>query len=350
MKIGIALSGGGVRALIFHLGVLKRLAEEQKFNDVTQISTVSGGSLGMGLIFNINGLKWPSDEIYLESNLPQIRKLLTTKRLQGWMILLSILLGFVIRPSAKILAWLLQHYWGIKGTFGDLGDSPQWWINATSYQTGVNWRFSKEYVGDYQFTRSQDTNDIRISKALAASAAFPGLIGPIVYKPNWGKRGRIHLWDGGVYDNLGTEVLYKIGEGFQKGIDTLFVSDGGPKPGWQRRWFHKAWRRLIEIPMNQVRGLRSRTIVDHFINHPKSGAYFQMGNTVEYIFHKGTKIPPPGVLDHTLSQENVDKAAQFKTTLRRVKETEYDLLFRHGYEVANATLHVYMDLEYKGFE
>ncbi|MEF9672493.1 patatin-like phospholipase family protein [Pseudomonas sp. PCH446] len=44
----LALSGGGVRAMAFHLGVLKYLAEQQALERLTQISTVSGGSLLVG--------------------------------------------------------------------------------------------------------------------------------------------------------------------------------------------------------------------------------------------------------------------------------------------------------------
>jgi len=347
MKIGLALSGGGVRALIFHLGVLKRLAEDEKLEEVTQISTVSGGSLGMGLIYHMNDYKWPNSEEYLELILPQIRQLLTTKRLQGWMVILSIPRGFVLRPSAKVLACLIKRYWGIYGKLGDLDDTPQWWINATTYQTGKNWRFSKGEVGDYQFGTSTSETDIPISTAMAASAAFPGLIGPLAYNPNWGKKRRIHLWDGGVYDNLGAQTLFNVKDGFRKGIDTLFVSDGGPKPIWQRRWFYKAWKRLIDIPMNQVRALRSQIIVEHLINYPRTGSYFQMGNTIEYIFKRAELTPTQEQINEALKETEVNVAAGFKTTLKRVKESEYDLLLRHGYEIANATLHCYMGWEYR---
>ena len=44
-RIGLALSGGGVRAAAFHLGVLRRLAAEGLLERVSVISTVSGGSL-----------------------------------------------------------------------------------------------------------------------------------------------------------------------------------------------------------------------------------------------------------------------------------------------------------------
>ena len=45
MKIGIALSGGGFRASLFHLGVLRRIAELGWLARVDAISGVSGGSI-----------------------------------------------------------------------------------------------------------------------------------------------------------------------------------------------------------------------------------------------------------------------------------------------------------------
>jgi hypothetical protein len=49
-EIGLALSGGGVRAAVFHLGALKRLAGEDLLEQVSTISTVSGGSLIMAAL------------------------------------------------------------------------------------------------------------------------------------------------------------------------------------------------------------------------------------------------------------------------------------------------------------
>lgn len=48
-KLGLALSGGGFRAALFHLGVLRRLAELDLLRRVEVVSTVSGGSLVGGL-------------------------------------------------------------------------------------------------------------------------------------------------------------------------------------------------------------------------------------------------------------------------------------------------------------
>src|SRR5512143_214150 len=44
-KTGLALSGGGLRASLFHIGVLARLAELDLLRHVDVISTVSGGSI-----------------------------------------------------------------------------------------------------------------------------------------------------------------------------------------------------------------------------------------------------------------------------------------------------------------
>ncbi len=44
-KVGLALSGGGFRAALFHLGVLARLAECDVLPSVETLSTVSGGSI-----------------------------------------------------------------------------------------------------------------------------------------------------------------------------------------------------------------------------------------------------------------------------------------------------------------
>ena len=44
-RVGLALSGGGFRASLFHIGVLARLAELDLLKSVTVLSTVSGGSI-----------------------------------------------------------------------------------------------------------------------------------------------------------------------------------------------------------------------------------------------------------------------------------------------------------------
>jgi hypothetical protein len=86
MKIALALSGGGFRATVFHLGVIARLAEEDRLEEVTFLSTVSGGSLCVGLVLGLNGLVWPKSADYIQKVLPEARLLLTTVDVQAALI------------------------------------------------------------------------------------------------------------------------------------------------------------------------------------------------------------------------------------------------------------------------
>ena len=52
--IALCLSGGGYRAMIFHVGVLWRLNEAGYLPRLARVSSVSGGSITAGVL----GLKW----------------------------------------------------------------------------------------------------------------------------------------------------------------------------------------------------------------------------------------------------------------------------------------------------
>src|SRR5271167_3280751 len=48
--IALCLSGGGYRAMLFHLGTLWRLNELQYLPKLTRVSSVSGGSITNGML------------------------------------------------------------------------------------------------------------------------------------------------------------------------------------------------------------------------------------------------------------------------------------------------------------
>ena len=245
--------------------------------------------------------------------------------------------------------------WDISGTLQNIPSVPRWFINATCYETGKNWRFSQRRMGDYH-TGYVLMPEVAISDAIGASAAVPGVIGPLIIRSDryqWYRYEggepvltttplkRYELWDGGVYDNLGIEPLFKPGKGFREGFELLLVSDASAllridqnpvnrmiKPG------HKILR-LIDIAQDQIRGLRSRSVVAEFIQKGGSGAYFRIGNTVEEIYSAAGLSVPRG---NYLCARDVEQEAMFPTTLRRLKLSEFTQLRRHGFEVANATL------------
>ena len=83
MKIGLALSGGGLRATIFHLGALTRIARQSLLEDIAFISTVSGGSLLIALVRACSGNAWPGSDTFLQQTIPKARRLLTSRSLEG---------------------------------------------------------------------------------------------------------------------------------------------------------------------------------------------------------------------------------------------------------------------------
>src|SRR5258708_4340713 len=52
--VGLAMSGGGFRPTLFHLGALWRLNESGDLTKLDRISSVSGGSITAGLL----GVRW----------------------------------------------------------------------------------------------------------------------------------------------------------------------------------------------------------------------------------------------------------------------------------------------------
>ena len=48
--VALCLSGGGYRAMVFHLGVLWRLNETKLLSKVKRFSSVSGGSITAGVL------------------------------------------------------------------------------------------------------------------------------------------------------------------------------------------------------------------------------------------------------------------------------------------------------------
>src|SRR5260221_7402123 len=280
--IGIALSGGGVRAMAFHAGVLRWLAETERMEDVAHISSVSGGTLATGLVFALNGWKWPTSEQFLTHVRPEFMRLLTTRSLTH-----AALLRLAWPPNwhylfsrANIVSQAIEASWSIDECLSDLPATPVWSINGTTAETGRRFRFKQDRCGDYEIGYA-DAAKFKIADAMAVSAAFPGLIGPLTIKTadyKWKKRPawnapassereivlpfkRLHLYDGGVYDNLGLEPLMDPAtQVFKNDIQYLVCSDAGAPLTRQFPSFIgvKRVKRLLDIGMEQARALRIR--------------------------------------------------------------------------------------------
>lgn len=359
-NIGIALSGGGIRATIFHLGLFKWLAENESFEEIKRISSVSGASLCVGLIYSHNNLRWPTSRQYLESVLPSITETLTSTNLQC-----SALKKLVVSPKywnkkVNIIAEIMESEWGVQGNLSQLAGDVMWYVNCTTYETGKRFRFCRDNMGDYTIGYVEKP-EIAISEVMAASAGFPMLIGPyslqtsaFQWNPSqysdagWKSPGKrtLHLWDGGVYDNLGLESIFKINDdALSSGIDFMIVSNASASISHRVRksgFSFSNLKRLLDISMDQVAALRSRAVM-HFIEQTGQGMLIKIGNSAEKIATQSrcSQEQKMELMKQCLSAEQANKAMNYPTTLSKPTKADFQLLLRHGYEVANCTYQCY---------
>ncbi len=345
--IALCLSGGGYRAMIFHLGALLRLNQLGFLKKLARVSSVSGGSITAGVLalawknlsFNDNGVAGNLEELLTRP----IRRFANNTIDQG-----SIITG-ILMPRRSISDEVTQayrdHLFG-DATLQDLPadhEGPRFIINATNVQTKVLWRFSRPYMGDYRVGLIKDpTTDLAV--AVAASSAFPPFLSPAQLEldpsdfdpatpavlTDDAYRTNVVLTDGGVYDNLGLETAWKS-------YDTILVSDGGgavddegdPERDWARHSY-----RILNIIDNQVRSLRKRQVIDSYKQSVRKGAYWGIRtNIADYGL--------PDAID--CSFDRTLELAAVATRLKALDATLQEKIINWGFAVCDAALRKHVD-------
>jgi NTE family protein len=286
-KLGLALSGGGHRAAFFHIGVLAKLAELGLLRRIEVISTVSGGSI-VGALYYLhvkNLLEDKSDgEITDDDYVRLVRNVereyreaaATNIRGSGWANLLQNFkmvkptysrtdrVGELYEQRFYAGAWrgrplrngrismrdLIIQPKGHAGAFDPDTQNdaraarvPVLILEATTLNTGHNWRFEAVYVGEprrqgtpdevaredidknviLERTRWGDLpsgcRDFPLGAAVAASACFPGGFPPMQIAGLFDDY-LVELVDGGVHDNQGIEGIV------DRGCTHMVISDG----------------------------------------------------------------------------------------------------------------------------
>ena len=234
--IALALSGGGYRAMVFHVGALLRLNEVGLLGKLARVSSVSGGSITAGVL----ALSW--GELRFRNGIAANMDILVQRirLMASTTIDMGAIIGGILLPgtvSDRVAAAYDRVVFKGK-KLSDLADEapgvPRFVFNATNIQTAALWRFSKPYMGDYRVGLVRNP-DVPLAVAVAASSAFPPVLSPVtleikqpVAKTDGADLSRAPytktavLSDGGVYDNLGLETVAKR-------YKTLLVSDAGQK-------------------------------------------------------------------------------------------------------------------------
>jgi NTE family protein len=311
------------------------------------VSSVSGGSITAGVL----GYKWArlafdADGVSrtFDAEVVQPLRALADRTIDEGAILGGVFLPGSI--SDQIVDAYRSHLFGSATLQALPADPPRFVINATNVQSGALWRFSKPFMADYRVGVVRNPT-IELAVAVAASSAFPPVLSPLKmdlsvsdYEPASGQKSEdlhtgefmtdVVLTDGGVYDNLGLETVWKR-------YDTILVSDGGgklqpeerPKTDWARHAI-----RINELIDNQVRSLRKRLLIESYRQKERQGTYWGIRSHVA-DYHLPDALPCPP--DKTMLLANV------ATRLKRLEAPLQERLVNWGYAMCDVAMRTWVD-------
>lgn len=247
-KIGLALSGGGCRAMAFHLGCLRAIRDAGLLDRLSTISSVSGGSFLAALYCASSG----SFEEFEAKTRKLLAKGLTRAALKVavtstegaralfYAIVLAVDRGlaFAVRGILRLLglrryfqiAWLAESPIPRRASRTTIfrrvlaevfehkmlpelrRDRPKLIIVACELGSKSAFYFASDHVGSWRLG-SAAPEEIEIAHAVSASAAYPLLLPAldetlIFSKSGVSRKCRVVLTDGGVYDNLALAPLW----------------------------------------------------------------------------------------------------------------------------------------------
>src|SRR6266542_3467144 len=350
----LALSGGGFRATLFHLGGLRRLNELGLLGSFQSISSVSGGSVMALCLADAMMSASPVTGKPLSNfeDLAGTVHELTSYNLRRTILLKKLLPWNWIDSLPELVAAELSDRVTSK-SLADLPDTPRFIFCATDLAFGVDWVYEKKRAGNYQAGHKQTgLNTISLAHATAASACFPPLFKPMhtgveakEFQPPQEEgpeadacRSAIRLTDGGVYDNMGLEPLWKNAE-------TLLVSDAGGLFEYSRdRGTLSDLKRYPDIMGNQARALRKRWLISSFLTGEGPGGLPGLEGTYWATTSDRTRYDPADKSGY--SPETAHLIAQIRTDLDEFSGAEQAVLENHGYLLCDIAIKTHLPTLY----
>ena len=354
--IGLALSGGGFRAILFHIGALWRINEIGLFPELREITSVSGGSITAAFL----GLRWC--RLHFEGRVARnfedevaapLRRFCSTTIdvptvLKGW-------LNPFRHPSDLLAARYRESLFG-DATLQDLPDSadgPVFTLYATSLQTGSSVRLSRKRLADYRVGEIPNPT-VPIATAVAASSAFPPVFVPLTLRTDpaaWRQfttggadlfdrteyRETLYLGDGGIYDNMGLERIWDR-------YETVLMSDAGSPFALQSApgllGFSQTARllRTLSIIDRQSRALRRRRLMRDFQRGDMHGTFWRLETAIDQYRTALDGKPAPMTRDNDTTRA----LAGVRTRLNRFVDRDQGALINWGYALADAALRAYV--------
>jgi NTE family protein len=324
--VGLCLSGGGYRAMLFHTGALWRLNELGWLPKLDYVSSVSCGSIAAGVLAHA----WPRLKFSggVAENL--VDEVVTPIRaLAGTRLDIPVILRGMVKPRRSVGEELAAEY--AKRLFGDLRleqldpSGPHFVFTATNLQDGGQWWF---------FRQTGANGQVPLATAVAASSAFPPFLSPVLIPDPLAPdtREKIVLSDAGVYDNLGLDPV----EGH---CETVLVSDAGKRMATTahvKRSWPRQLLRVLDIVDNQVRELRTGTLLQSYMDKDFSGTYWSSYSDISHYELPDT-LPAPEKVTRQL--------AETATRLTKTPAIVQQHLINWGYAVCDAGMRKWVDKE-----
>ena len=362
-QIGLALSGGGFRATLYHLGLVRFLHDAKILPQVTHITSVSGGSiLAAHLVLNWDRYNGSDAEFDAAANelLAFVRLDVRNRIVRRIPLAIGarLLLRLIGRSTRHLTRAGLLEYHYQKHLLGDtslfeLPEKPQLHILATNISEGCLCSFHRSGLlvmrrgrGGHGLQVEQTRASLAtVAMAVAASSAFPGFFPPLelsaadVGAPG-GEFGRQTFTDGGVFDNLGIRMFHYLreflggdatrtdlqpmpGSGDLLKLDGVLISDVGKPISVEResqtpRGLLRTNIRSTDILMDRVWQLETE----------------KFRGTHGFVFARVVEVVKPGEDPTAPNVEIQRQLPKVRTDLDRFSPLEIRSLVQHGYCVA----------------
>jgi predicted acylesterase/phospholipase RssA len=229
-RIGLALSGGGFRATLFHLGMIRYLRDANVLSSVSHITSVSGGSI-LAAHLVLNWRRYTGTEQEFDAVAAELLRFVqldirnrVVRRYPLALPLRALRRLARLRPQRQLTRTGLLEYHYEKHLYGDtclyqLPEQPRLYMLSTNLSEGCLCAFTREGL---LMQRRQPGQRVRFEKipaglatvpmAVTASSAFPGFFPPFELGAedvgaDPGRFSRLAFTDGGVYDNLGVRMF-----------------------------------------------------------------------------------------------------------------------------------------------
>jgi len=346
--IGLALSGGGYRAMLFQVGSLWRLYEAGIFPHLERVASVSGASITaafLGIHFE-KLLKQPHDPRSFRVQIAEPLRVLANCTIDDGAAQNGVILpGSIAAEAAEVYR---AYLFGAK-TLQDLPDRPSFVINCTNVQTGSLWRFSKPCMADCRVGKLERP-DVPLATVVAASSAYPPVLSPVELRLDRAKVAPLEgadlheepytssatLTDGSFYDSLALETVWKE-------YRTILVSDAGasttPEPSPKGDWGRHA-HRILNIMDVQIRGLRKRQLIEQFREYLEhDGAYWGIGSHL-------ANYPVQSRLECPARQ--TEALADIPTRLKQLLPGDQERLINWGYAITDVALRSHLPARVPG--